>query len=451
MHNPYTISINRLHWGVIMNQTIKKRIEEIKQGKVPEAFKLTKSGILPFSWDSRKLKKLVIPIQEKAQNLKFEVLSITAGVGFVNQADKFGKVIAGAQYQKYTVLRKGDFSYNKGNSKTYPQGCIYMLEDRNEAAVPNVFISFRFKHGIHTYYYKHLFINGFLSRQLYRYINAGVRNDGLLNLYNDDFYNCELPVPPLPEQDKIAEILSTWDKAVELKEKLIEEKKRQKKWLLENLLNPENGVRLPGFEGEWEDVSLQDCTLNKGEYGLNAPACEYKEGLPRYIRITDIDEKGRYISSNEAYVDSDNSFQFFLKHNDLLFVRTGSTVGKTYLYNEKDGHLIFAGFLIRFSINCTKCNPIFIKTIFDTIDYWKWVKIISARSGQPGINADEYSKYRFRIPVSLKEQAAIANLLSTADKEIDLLEQELEQLQKQKKALMQLLLTGIIRVNCNST
>jgi type I restriction enzyme S subunit len=70
------------------------------------------------------------------------VLSITAGVGFVNQAEKFGKEIAGAQYQNYTVLHKGDFSYNKGNSKTYPQGCIYMLEDRTKAAVPNVFNSF---------------------------------------------------------------------------------------------------------------------------------------------------------------------------------------------------------------------------------------------------------------------------------------------------------------------
>jgi restriction endonuclease S subunit len=75
---------------------------------------------------------------------------------------------------------------------------------------------FRFITGVHTYYYKHLFINGFLNKQLHKYINAGVRNDGLLNLYDDDFFNCELPVLPLPEQERIAEILSTWDKAIGL-------------------------------------------------------------------------------------------------------------------------------------------------------------------------------------------------------------------------------------------
>ena len=85
------------------------------------------------------LKSLVTPIEQKAGGNNFPVLSITAGIGFVSQKEKFGKNIAGAQYSKYIVIKQGDFSYNKGNSKTYPHGCIYCLENYDSAAVPNVF------------------------------------------------------------------------------------------------------------------------------------------------------------------------------------------------------------------------------------------------------------------------------------------------------------------------
>ena len=126
------------------------------------------------------------------------------------------------------MLHKGDFSYNKGNSKKYPQGCIYQLKDREAAAVPNVFESFRLTKGINDYY-EQLFVSGFMNGQLFAKINHGVRDDGLLNLKGDDFYSCYVPSPPLPEQQKIAEILSTQDKQIELQEKKIEQLKALKK------------------------------------------------------------------------------------------------------------------------------------------------------------------------------------------------------------------------------
>lgn len=428
-----------------MNQTIKKRIEEIKQGKVPEGYKLTKSGVLPFSWDSLELGKLVSPIQEKAHNNKFEVLSITAGIGFVNQTDKFGMVIAGAQYQNYIVLRKGDFSYNKGNSKTYPQGCIYMLEDRDEAAVPSVFISFRFKPEIHTYYYKHLFINGFLNRQLYRYINAGVRNDGLLNLYNDDFYGCEIPVPSLPEQHKIAKILSTWDKAIELKEKLIEEKKRQKKWLLENLLNPKSGVKLPGFEGEWEVKTIGDVVLSI--VGGGTPprdVIDYYEGDIPWATVKDLGNdfyKGNTIEHISAQAIHNNTTKIIPKGSFIISTRMG--LGKGFI-NTVD-------MAINQDLKGLRLQN-YVNIVF--FAYWyksgKWFQKFCSGSTVQGIDLRTLKRITIQLP-PLKEQTAIADILSTADKEINLLEQELEQLQKQKKALMQLLLTGIVRVRYNST
>lgn len=188
-------------------------------------------------WNYYKLNEIAFPITRKAGTEKYEVLSISAGIGYVNQYEKFGKEIAGKQYEHYIVLHKTDFSYNKGNSKRYPQGCIYPLEDWDFAAVPNVFISFHLNDKKCFYgYYKFLFENGFLNRQLYRLINAGVRNDGLLNLSDEEFFNCFVPVPSMEEQMQIYNILSVADKEIKHLQKILEQEKQKKKALMQLLL-----------------------------------------------------------------------------------------------------------------------------------------------------------------------------------------------------------------------
>ena len=119
----------------------------------------------------------------------------------------------------------------------YPQGCIYPLENREKAAVPNVFISFRLNSSVCWYkFYKSLFESGALNKQLFRVINSGVRNDGLLNINSDDFFNCMLVVPEYDEQTAIAQILSTVDKEIEFLKKGIEQEKLKKKTLMQLLL-----------------------------------------------------------------------------------------------------------------------------------------------------------------------------------------------------------------------
>lgn len=189
------------------------------------------------SWEMCILKTMATPILRKVGIGQYEILSISAGLGFVNQAQKFGKEIAGEQYKNYTVLHKYDFSYNKGNSKRYPQGCIYPLENRDRAAVPNVFISFNLNETRCFYgFYKYLFESGYLNKQLYRLINSGVRNDGLLNLYDSDFYNCVIPVPSYDEQKKIANIFFALDKEIISLENILQAEKQKKKALMQLLL-----------------------------------------------------------------------------------------------------------------------------------------------------------------------------------------------------------------------
>jgi type I restriction enzyme S subunit len=294
-----------------------------------------------------------------------------------------------------------------------------------------------------------------------------------------EFSKLKLCIPKdIKEQQKIVEVLSTWDEAISLKQQLIEQKKEQKKGLTQLLLTGkirvtemdklsskhikkrvaeiQQGIVPEGYQktkvgivpSDWKIVCLKNISKGKGMYGINAPATDYSINLPRYLRITDIDDDG-FVSDNDIKsVNHPDSDSFLLKENDLLFTRTGSTTGKTYLYSKSDGKLVFAGFLIKFSINETKASSYFVKKTTETHGYWQWVKTMSKRSGQPGINSEEYAKLKISLP-PLPEQQKIAEIFQTADNEIKLLETELGHLKKQKKGLMQLLLTGKIRVTEN--
>ena len=408
----------------------------------------TNAVALPSEWNTCPLSSIVEEISETVGTRKIETISISAGIGFVNQAEKFGRELSGKQYEKYIVLHKGDFSYNKGNSNIYPQGCIYRLNNRTEAAVPNVFESFRVSVG-NPDYYEQLFLSGFLNRQLYSKINRGVRDNGLLNLKGKDFYSCEVPYPPLAEQERIAEILIQCDRVIELKEQKLDELKQLKKEFLRKMF-PAKGcdtpeIRFPGFTGAWKQRKLGELSCSF-EYGLNAAAKEY-DGQNKYLRITDIDDTSRQfvttdITSPDTNLTDADSYK--LSDGDVLFARTGASVGKTYLYKKFDGLVYFAGFLIRAKIKeSVNAGFIFQNTL--TRDYERYIAITSQRSGQPGVNAQEYAEYQLMLP-ELFEQNKIAKLLEALDTLITLHQRELEETKTYKKTLAKLLLTGIVRV-----
>lgn len=195
---------------------------------------------------------------------------------------------------------------------------------------------------------------------------------------------------------------------------------------------------------DWEVKKLGEVTLIKGDYGINAAACEFNIDLPAYLRITDIDDDGNFSTDKKKSVGDINASNFYLSKNDLVLVRTGATVGKSYLYKESDGKLVFAGFLIRFRIDNSKANDYFIWNYTKSKPYWDWVKAISTRSGQPGINSSEYSSLQIPLP-PLQEQQKIAAILSTWDKAIDNCKGIIEELKIRNKGLTQKLLTGKMR------
>ena len=190
-------------------------------------------------------------------------------------------------------------------------------------------------------------------------------------------------------------------------------------------------LRFPEFEGEWEKCKLGDIAIGF-DYGMNAPAKVF-DGENKYIRITDIDEtSSTYNDSDIVSPDGNLTDNYLVNERDILLARTGASTGKSYLYKKTDGKLYFAGFLIR--ANVPEHNPYFMFAQLHTHRYWKWVSIMSARSGQPGINSQEYSSFPIYI-TSIQEERKISKLLSLLDERIATQSKLIEKLESLIKGL----------------
>lgn len=191
---------------------------------------------------------------------------------------------------------------------------------------------------------------------------------------------------------------------------------------------------------DWKIKQLAECIIKNPDYGINAAAVDYDDTLPTYLRITDISEDGKYISKYRVSVQNKDSDSYYLQEGDIVFARTGASVGKTYLYKKSDGKLVFAGFLIRIKVNSEILNPAYFFYHTQTKRYWSWVAGNSMRSGQPGINSNEYKTLLIPLPKDKAEQTAIATALSDMDNLIAGLEKLIEKKKAIKQGAMQELL-----------
>ena len=190
-------------------------------------------------------------------------------------------------------------------------------------------------------------------------------------------------------------------------------------------------LRFPEFTGEWMKCKFGEIATGF-DYGMNAAAKPY-DGQNKYIRITDIDEvSSTYNNSSIVSPDGILSENYVVNEGDILLARTGASTGKSYLYRKSDGKLYYAGFLIR--ANVAEHNPYFVFSQLHTHRYWRWVSIMSARSGQPGINSLEYASFPI-FTTTLKEENKISSLLSLIDKRIATQNKIIEKLQSLIKGL----------------
>ena len=349
------------------------------------------------------------------------------------------------KYDKSSVL--GYKKVSKGNYvislRSFQGGIEYSEYD---GLVSPAYIVLKEKREICQLFFKTYFKTDDYIKRL-AVATYGIRDGKSISF--EDFGTLRIPFPPLFEQEKIAEILQTQDKLIELQQKKIEELKKLKKVYLSKMF-PKKGcnvpeIRFPGFTDPWEQRKLSEM-CGTFEYGLNAAAKEF-DGKNKYIRITDIDDASReFLLSDLSSPDIclDGMSKYLLSSGDIVFARTGASVGKTYIYRENDGIVYFAGFLIRAKVNQDNdAEFVFQSTLSPS--YEKYIRITSQRSGQPGVNAQEYGEYDLFAP-SKEEQQRIGQFLRGIDNLITLHQRKLEEMKIYKKSLMQLLLTGIVRM-----
>jgi type I restriction enzyme S subunit len=224
-------AIKKLERKIDLKKKVKKRLlQSLLSGKV-------RLPTFDKPWETVALEDIFERIRRTSENIdSIKSYSISSKIGFETQEEKYSRVMSGSSLKKYTHILKGEFAYNKGNSLTYPYGCIYVFENV-EGLVPFVYITFKNKGKVDSDFYKQYFLHGLLEKQLKALITSGVRGNGLLNIAVEDFFQCKVPCPSIKEQKAIAKTLSTADKHATLLESSLAKLKQQKAYLLNQLIS----------------------------------------------------------------------------------------------------------------------------------------------------------------------------------------------------------------------
>lgn len=384
------------------------------------------------AWEPVSLRRASVPVSERVGERKLTPISISAGIGFVPQAEKFGRDISGNQYQLYTLVRDGDFVFNKGNSLKFPQGCIYLLQGWGQVAAPNVFIAFRLKDGYSNGFFQNCFEQNQHGQQLKKHITSGARSNGLLNISKETFFNIEIPAPNLSEQQKIADCLASADALIEAQGRKVEALRTHKKGLMQQLF-PQEGetqprLRFPEFEGaeEWQIKPLAEVATYE-----NGKAYEQ-----------DIVENGKYIVVNSRFISTEGAVRKYTNADyltanagDVLMVLSdlpkGRALAKCYFVEAND----------RYAVNQRICRlkskRLDSKFLFFILDRSPNLLAYDDLQTQTHLSKGNVLECPLCIPPTKAEQQRIADCLTSIDDLIAAETRKLHMLKTHKKGLMQ--------------
>lgn len=397
-------------------------IEQIRHGNVPGGYKKTKAGILPADWDVYMLgdclSRVERPVEVKPNELYTQIGIRSHGKGLFYKEPVTGAAIGNKAVfwiEPDCFIVNIVFAWEQAIGKT-TQSEVGMIGSHR----------FPMYRPVNDRVDIDYLISYFLTKRGTDILEAASPGGAGRNktLGQDRFLKSKITLPPIEEQRKIAAILTTQDRVIELKEERLAEKQRQKKYLMQQLLTGKK--RLPGFNGTWEKEKLgYICDIVKGEQ----------------VNKNSLYEVGKYYVLNGGVTPSGYTDTWNTSENTISISEGGNSCGFVNFNREKfwsSGHCYTLN-----SLNSSKIVNTFLYQYLKHHEYE--IKSSRVGSGLPNIQKTALNNFGLTCP-PIEEQTAIAEVLSAADHEIDLLQQDIEQEKQKKKALMQLLLTGIVRV-----
>lgn len=425
-----------------MQPEIKQRIKQIKNGQIPQGYKKTKIGIVPNDWKTFKIKdcltKVVNPVVIQLDEVYTQIGIRSHGKGIFYKEPILGRNIGKKSVfwiEPNCFILNIVFAWEQAIGKTTESEIGMIASHRFPMYKPN---------NLDIDFLIYYFMTNQGTNILKEASPGGAGRNKTLG--QDRFLTSKIIFPCINEQQKIAKILSIQDKVIELKEKLIEEKQKQKKYLMQNLLTGK--IRLKSFTGEWKKYVMGNLgNTYSGLSGKNKD--DFGKGKP-YIPYTNI-FLNPIIDVNElGYVDVlENEKQSKVCYGDIFFTTSSETpeeVGMSSVLLENVDELYLNSFCFGFRLNnFSVLSPIYASHYFRGDTFRNILNRLAQGATRFNLSKNNLLKSILLLP-PLEEQKAIAEILSTQDKEIKLLQKQLEQEKQKKKALMQLLLTGIVRV-----
>ncbi|MEA1953130.1 MAG: restriction endonuclease subunit S [Campylobacterota bacterium] len=405
---------------------------------IRKGYKQTKVGVIPEDWDTPRIDTFLQRIRKKVdveKEVEYQQIGIRSHAkGIFHKESVTGEVLGNKSVfwiEEDCFIVNIVFAWEQAVAKTTinEKGMIashrfpmYQPKD-NKSDIDYILYFFKSKRG------KHLL--GLASPG-----GAG-RNK---TLGQKEFAELKIPLLPLKEQQKIAQILTTWDDAISKQEALIEAKEELKKGLMQKLLSGE--VRFDGFDGEWEEVKLGEIALKMQSGGTpKATNKDFYTGEIPFVKVNDMTNSGKYLLDTKVHITEDaldSSSAWIVPKNTLIYSMYASvgfvTINKVEVSTSQA--------MINIIPNLERVDLEYL--YYCLLEFKKYIYRFVETGTQGNLNAQIVKGLPIRLP-SIREQQNIAEVLTLADKEIDLLKNELEALKEQKRGLMQRLLSGEVR------
>ena len=399
------------------------------------------------AWEQRKLGDVCSRVQGNDGRMELPTLTISASNGWMKQEDRFSGNIAGKEQKNYTLLHKGELSYNHGNSKLAKYGTVFSLQSYEEALVPRVYHSFKVEEG-NTDFIEYYFATKLPDRELGKLISSGARMDGLLNIGYKEFMGIQLLFPKTKEQECIANYFRNLDHLITLHQRNCDQMKELKKYMLTKMF-PQNGAKVPeirfdGFIDDWEQCKLEDVMDTVTDYVAAGSFEDIRNNVtylnePGYAQLVrTVDLKKKFTNNDSVYVD-ESAFKYLWRVNlndeCIVLPNIGANIGEVY-FVEPSG--------LPYDNNVLGPNAILLKANEDTyfaftalnnLTFQKQLFENVGSSGQPKFNKTKLKSIQLYMPQN-EEQVKIGQYFRQLDHLITLHQSKCENLKNLKEYML---------------